>query len=107
MNAPVEPPVPDLEPFGYTPLNIAVLRRDPVIVRLLLQAGANPEGHRIQYCPLLLAVGKRDLESAQLLLKAGANPNVETCWQVTPLGLAREHRHWKMTQLLRKFGAYR
>lgn len=107
VNAIVEPPTTDIKLWGNTPLNIAILRSNPVIVRLLLQAGANADGGRERSSPLLIAVGKQDLQSAQLLLEAGANPNVEACWQLTPLGLAREHRHWKMTQLLRSFGAYR
>jgi ankyrin repeat protein len=104
-NAPVEPPTKDLGHLGYTPLSIAVLRKDAVIVRILLENGANPNKRLAQLTPLMLAVGKKDLASVRSLLEAGANPNTEACFGHTALADARAHGEPSMTRLLLSYGA--
>ena len=57
--------------FGVTPLHIAVRQKKPEMVRLLLDAGANPDSKDENGYPPLSVV--MDLEIARMLLDAGAN----------------------------------
>ena len=105
VNAGVDPPAPDLNPLGCTPLCIAVMREDAAAVRLLLQHGANPNNRVGQITPLMLAVEGSDIPTARLLLHAGADPNAVSCYEVTALSSAIENADGEMVALLRGAGA--
>ena len=63
---------------GYTPLIVAVLKKDFATVKVLLKAGANANAKDIYgYTPLHYAVWGYAVATAEVLLKAGADPNEE------------------------------
>ncbi len=62
---------------------IAKRERSVQIIRLLLEAGADPNLRMLTRTPLSLAVHTGDYEVAQLLLDAGASPSGE-CWSFLP-----------------------
>ncbi len=62
---------------------IARRERSVTIVRLLLEAGADPNLRTLTRTPLSLAVHKADYEVTQLLLEAGASPSGR-CWSFLP-----------------------
>ncbi|CAM9112241.1 unnamed protein product, partial [Bubo scandiacus] len=76
---------------GYTPLHIAVLRKDLEMVELLLSAGAdlNKAEPSCGRSPLHLAVEAQSPEVAECLLRAGADPGARMYVGYTPLYSAR------------------
>ena len=83
-------PGPTGDDWNATPLQHAILARQPAAVRLLLDRGADPnrgEGPR-SFTPLLLAAGDTDPAIVKLLLAHGADPTVEDENGVTPLSRA-------------------
>jgi len=76
--------------WDATPLQHAILQRQPAIVRILLERGADPNrgaGPR-SVTPLMLAAGDPDPAILQLLLAHGADPAVEDEEGATPLSRA-------------------
>lgn len=76
--------------WDATPLQHAILARQPAAVRFLLDRGADPNlsaGPR-SVAPLLLAAGDTDPAILKLLLAHGADPTVEDEHGVTPLARA-------------------
>lgn len=76
--------------WDATPLQHAILQRQPAVVRLLLDRGANPNrsaGPR-SVAPLFLAAGDTDPAILKLLLAHGADPSVEDETGATPLSKA-------------------
>uniref|UniRef100_A0A8U8B0R4 NF-kappa-B inhibitor alpha n=1 Tax=Geospiza parvula TaxID=87175 RepID=A0A8U8B0R4_GEOPR len=98
---------PDVPPTGYTPLHVAVLRRDPELVQLLLRAGADPDRPEPSCgrSPLHLAVEAQSPEVAECLLRGGARPDPRTFSGFTPLYSARRRPDPRLPPLLRRFGA--
>uniref|UniRef100_A0A674GJR7 NF-kappa-B inhibitor alpha n=1 Tax=Taeniopygia guttata TaxID=59729 RepID=A0A674GJR7_TAEGU len=92
---------------GYTPLHIAVLRRDLDLVQLLLRAGADPDQPEPSCgrSPLHLAVEAQSPEVAECLLRGGARPDPRTFSGFTPLYSARRRPDPRLPPLLRRFGA--
>uniref|UniRef100_A0A8B9MNK0 NFKB inhibitor beta n=1 Tax=Accipiter nisus TaxID=211598 RepID=A0A8B9MNK0_9AVES len=92
---------------GYTPLHIAVLRKDLEMVELLLSAGAdlNKAEPSCGRSPLHLAVEVQSPEVAECLLRAGADPAARMYVGYTPLYSARHRPNPRLPQLLRDFGA--
>lgn len=92
---------------GYTPLHVAVLRKDVELVQLLLRAGAdlNKAEPSCGRTPLHLAVEAQSPELAELLLRAGADPAARGYGGRTPLYSARHRPDPRLPQLLRAFGA--
>jgi len=106
---------------GRTPLSFAA-RDSPEMVKMLLDAKADPNGGRLD-APLLSAVENQNAVSAELLLQAGAYPNTkgEVNWvvtltrndvtstyrplSITPLCLAVSMKQLPMVKLLLKFKA--
>ncbi|XP_027487181.1 LOW QUALITY PROTEIN: NF-kappa-B inhibitor beta-like [Corapipo altera] len=92
---------------GYTPLHVAVLRRDLELVQLLLRAGADPDRPEPSCgrSPLHLAVEAQSPEVAECLLRGGARPDPRTFSGYTPLYSARRRPDPRLPPLLRRFGA--
>ena len=78
------------------------------IVRLLIAAGADVNGHqyRRRYTPLFIAANEGHLEVVQLLLAANADINTKGKWlKRTPLVAAYENGHEDVVALLLAKGA--
>jgi ankyrin repeat protein len=88
--ADINQPAPPGDGWDATPLQHAILARQPAAVRLLLDRGADP--NRVagpnSPAPLLLAAGDTDPIYVNLLLAHGANPAIEGESGVTPLARA-------------------
>ena len=83
-------------------LDIKQLRRDAVeAVRLLLDAGADPNAGNGFRTPLSLAAEWGDLELARLLLDAGADPTMVERDGGTPLDIAKQFNQRAVAKLLR------
>jgi hypothetical protein len=83
------------------PLYIALWKKNAGAVKVLLDAGADPNiaSHPLQGTPLLTAVDRGDRESVILLLKAGADP----CYKVehdTAASWARKKGYKEITLIL-------
>ena len=74
--------------WDATPLQHAILERQPASVALLLERGADPNRGGGSLTPLFLAAGDTDPAMLKLLLAHGADPNVENQHGFTPLSLA-------------------
>jgi ankyrin repeat protein len=75
--------------WDATPLQHAILERQPAVVRLLLERGADlNRGAGPGLTPLLLAAGDTDPAILTLLLAHGADPTVEDEEGTTPLSRA-------------------
>ena len=76
--------------WDATPLQHAILERQPTVVRLLLDRGAdlNSGAGSGNLTPLLLAAGDTDPAILKLLLAHGADPTVEDENGATPLSRA-------------------
>ena len=77
------------------------------LVRLLLAAGADPNGDRSRTgTPLSSAASQGAAELVGLLLEAGANPNPPTRrWETSPLAAATRSGHTEVIRLLEAAGA--
>ncbi len=88
--ADVNLPGPTDDNWDATPLQHAILERQPAAVRVLVDRGADPNrgaGPGSQ-APLLLAAGDTDPTIVTLLLAHGADPTVENDTGATPLSRA-------------------
>jgi ankyrin repeat protein len=75
--------------WDATPLQHAILERQPAAVRLLLARGADANrGAGGSLAPLFLAAGDTDPAMLELLLAHGADPSVEDEHGATPLSRA-------------------
>jgi len=88
--ADVNLPGPTGDDWDATPLQHAILERQPAAVRLLLDRGADPirGAGPGSLAPLLLASGDTDPAILKLLLAHGADPAVEDEHGATPLSRA-------------------
>ena len=98
--------------YDQTPLSLAIGANSTEVVRILINAGANPNfrvnpafraGTHLTY-----AVGKGNAEIVQILLDAGADPNVvdtEQFYDESALSLAVKKRDKEMTRILISAGA--
>jgi uncharacterized protein len=86
----VNRPGPTGDGWDATPLQHAILARQPAAVRLLLERGADPNrvGGPRSPAPLLLAAGDTDPAFVSALLAHGANPAIEGDNGETPLSVA-------------------
>jgi hypothetical protein len=73
--------------LGWTPLHYAALYGSPEAVRVLLEAGADPNGrNQAQVTPLMF--GAYSLEKTRLLVEKGADVNAKAKDGTTPLWVA-------------------
>lgn len=80
----------------------AVIANDSSQVEKLLRQGANPNGYEdeAKVTPLHFAAQHNSKASAELLILAGADLHAQTSDGLTPLDIAKLHRHHEMVQLL-------
>ncbi|HEY9852097.1 MAG TPA: ankyrin repeat domain-containing protein [Leptolyngbyaceae cyanobacterium] len=87
------------------PIGMAIQQNRPDLVRLLLDAGASPEGGALGETGLAIAITKNNLPILQMLLEGGANPNAGMEDGYRAIMLAALHGHLEMVQLLVAYGA--
>jgi ankyrin repeat protein len=76
------------------PVHAAAAACDHATMRLLLQAGADPNAHQqLDYTPMHGAASRGDVEMAKLLLEHGAGRNPKATDGQTPADAARSHGH--------------
>ena len=86
---------------GFTPLLIAATNGHTVIVRLLLECGANPNTRNFDGVTALHdAVFEKQMDIVKLLLKHGADPTIQDRWGNTPVDLAQRSADPQLLQLL-------
>uniref|UniRef100_A0A670J4V5 NFKB inhibitor beta n=1 Tax=Podarcis muralis TaxID=64176 RepID=A0A670J4V5_PODMU len=92
---------------GYTPLHVAVLRKDLDVVSLLISGGADLNKPELSCgrSPLHLAVESQNPEVVECLLRAGADPESRMYVGYTPMYSALHRPDQKIPQLLREFGS--
>ena len=95
----------EAEPSGKRPLSAAAERGHAEIVRMLIDAGADPDLPEGRLCPhgyaLWAAARKGDRDVAELLLEAGANPNASVESSGNPTESASDA---EMRALLYRYG---
>ncbi len=92
------------ERWGVTPLLVASELRNPKAMKVLLEAGADPnyEGET-GTSPVHLATA--DLACLNVILEAGGDPNLEAEDYITPLMLIRRDEDLPKTLMLLEAGA--
>ncbi len=93
---------------GFTALHLACFFGGTEAVRVLLEAGADPnppQDNPMSVAPLHSAAAARDTEAVRLLLEAGADPNAGQQGGYTALDAARQHEDAEMERLLSEHGA--
>ena len=97
-----------LSPDGFPPVALAAFFGNAVIVRLLLDRGADPNQQAqnpMKVAALHAAVARRDAGIVRMLLEAGADPNARQQADYTAMRAAVEHNDEEIVGLLRKHGA--
>jgi ankyrin repeat protein len=95
---------------GFTALHLACFFGGTEAVRVLLQAGADPnppQDNPMGVAPLHSAAAARNNEAVRLLLEAGADANARQHGGYTALDAADQHDDAEMAALLREHGAQR
>jgi len=92
---------------GSNLISLAIENRNHSILKILLNAGANPNTilPKNGWPSLPFVISHKDLKSAVYLLNAGADPNVETPDKFTSIGRAILNNDHKAVILLSKYKA--
>lgn len=92
---------------GYTPLHVAILRKDLDMVNRLITGGADLNKPELSCgrSPLHLAVESQNPNVVEYLLRAGADPEARMYVGYTPMYSAVHRPDQKIPQLLREFGS--
>jgi len=91
---------------GWTALLYAAAQGYPRIVRLLLDAGANPDmGNVHGITPLMYGARYKNVDVCKLLLEYGANPNLQDAYGMTALMVATLVGSADVAKMLLKAGA--
>jgi ankyrin repeat protein len=93
---------------GFTALHLACFFGGSEAVRVLLEAGADPnppQDNPMRVAPLHSAAAARDSEAVRLLLEAGAEPNARQNGGYTALHAAAQHGDTEMADTLKRHGA--
>ena len=87
---------------GATALHIAMLQSNPVVIKLLLDSGFDPNAiaERNGFTPLHNAVAANNEAAVRLLLQYGANKNIKNLDGQTPLDKARKEEKQRLVLLL-------
>ena len=81
---------------GNTPLHVAAMRGDRNAVRLLLDAGADPNANGEGACtPLHLALEQKHVQVARMLVASGSQLDIKSRDGVTPRDLMKEIPLWE------------
>ncbi len=92
--------------YGWTALLSASAQGYPRILRLLLEAGANPDISNVNgITPLMYAAQYGNLEISKILLEYGANTDLRDTYGMTALIVATLKGHIKVVEKLLKAGA--
>lgn len=99
----------DLDKLDFSvdahPIGMAIKQNRPDLVKLLLDAGASPEGGDLSWTGLTVAIEKNNLPILQMLLEAGADPNRNMEDGDRAIMHAAEHGNLEMVKLLIAHGA--
>lgn len=87
------------------PIGMAIQQNRPDLVKLLLDAGASPEGGNLEENGLAIAARKNNLSLLQMLLDAGADPNAGMEDDYRVIMQAASQGHLEMVQCLVAHGA--
>ena len=91
---------------GLTPLLMASIRNNLMIVMELIKAGADVNlARHAGYTPLLMAVQWGHEGCAAVLIQAGADIHRRTNMGTTPIKFAIDNEHENIAKLLRQLGA--
>jgi len=87
---------------GSTALHMAMLQRNPALIKLLLDYGFDPNAKDTKdgYTPLHIAVGSNNAEAIRLLLQYRADKNIRSSSGLTPLEKARREEKTDLVRLL-------
>lgn len=73
-------------PDVYSVLQLAIKAKQPEIVAMLLENGADPEyTSKLKYRPIHLAIRHQQPEALNLLLRRGVDVNIKDLWGYAPL----------------------
>jgi uncharacterized protein len=100
--------IDSFSPDGFTALGLASFFGHLLLVKVLLEKGANPNiasTNQFKVAPIHSACAISNLDIAALLITYGANVNAKQQQGVTPLHSAAHHGHFELSKLLIDSGA--
>ena len=96
----------DRSDYDYTPLMIAVYKKDYDMVKYLLDKGANPNtANNENKTALMIAIANNNFDISKLLIQQGANINTKDEYSYTALMRAAMRGDYEMVKFLLENGA--